>query len=561
MHRAPKSSLFVVFVGFAGVLGLLSCDGEPLAELDPDIAVDPVALDFGTRQPNLPHADIVDVGNRGTGALTIRKVTVVPDDVGFTVNAVPNRVGVGQKEPISLTLVLGGPGPVTAELHIESDDADMPDLVVPLTAEGGVGRLLITPDPLTFGVVNEGPGAARALNVHNDGLDFVTVRSATFVGGDGPGGDNGVGFVVDAAALPISLSPQESVNLLVSLQPTAALLVGRTSPDLVDELLLDTSLGPRPVAVTATINLAPIARVVERDSRRNPVKIGVNDPVVADGSETVDPEGDAFAFLWSVPVRPAGSIAVVIGQGQPEVRVTPDVVGVYAIRLRATDVHGAFREDDLDLLPRDLAAVLTWTASGAAACNAFSAAQCDAFTPQERQLRCCGQSDLDIHLVGPRDQTPGVLGDYGACPGTCEDEAFCAEESDAHVDTCRQTGLDASFANRSPEWGLPGRADDPRLDIDDVAGNGPEVISLNEPADGLYRLVVHYCLDRIDEPSLATVTLFDEGQVLAVAGPQAVNEGQAWIAAVLERRGGAWQPPVVVPGIFDSAVPADLCSR
>ncbi len=522
--------------------------GEPLAELNPDIAVDPVVLDFGTIRPGFANADVVDVGNRGTGNLDLRSITIVPDDAGFALTTVPRKVGAGQAESIGLELLVNGPGPVTAELVIESDDEDSPRVAVPLLGEGGVARLVVSPDPVELGLVNQGPGAQRSLTLLNDGLDNLTITSAAF--------RDDVGFAVTASALPINLGPQESTIATVSLQPEASMIEALIEPLLRDVLVITSNLGTRDVNVSAQINLAPVARVVERDSRRNPVKVGVNDVVVADGSETVDPEGDEFAFLWSVAVRPEGSIAALIGQGDPQVRVTPDVVGNYAIRLRTTDVHGAFDEADLELLPRDLAVVLSWTASGSALCRQFSDAQCEAFSPADRQQKCCGQSDLDVHLVGPG----GVLGDYGQCPGGCEDIDFCAEESDAHVDTCRQAGLDCAFANRTPEWFGVGRADDPRLDIDDVSGNGPEVISLNDPADGIYRVVVHYCLDRSDEPSVATLSIFDQGLLLSTTAPQPIVEGQAWVAAILERSGGAWNV-VSAPDIFETAVPADLCSR
>ncbi len=510
---------------------LAGCPDEPLGELNPDIAVDPAALDFGTVQPGVSHDDVVDVGNRGTGTLTVRGVRVEPDDTGFSVLAFPDKVAPGQAEGISVSLLVARAGDVAgADLVIDSDDDDTPELRVPLTAEGGVAKLLISPDPIAFGRVSEGPGDEQVVTLTNDGLDDLVINGAAFV-------DN-VGFVVDASALPVNLGPREVALVTVSLQPTAALIAALPEPRLVDELVFDTSIGERGVNVSADVNLAPVVVNVERDSRRSVVKVGINDPVVADGSETADPEGDAFTFFWSVPVRPNGSIAAVIGQGQPQARVTADVVGSYVVRLRATDVHGAFGEADLQLAPRDLAAVLTWGPAGSAACLAFSDEQCDAMTPQERAQNCCGHSDLDVHLIAPT----GVLGDYGACPGTCADEEFCAEESDAHVDTCRQTGLDCSFANRFPEWGAVGRGDDPRLDIDDVSGEGPEVISLNEPVDGQYRVVVHYCLDRNDEPSQATITFFDQGEVFAVAGPQTITEGEAWLAAVLVRENGTWTP-------------------
>ena len=541
-RRIPLACVGLLFAAVG-----CDCAQEPLAELNPDIAVDPAAFDFGAVRPGFLNAGVVDVLNRGTGSLAIRQITIVPDDAGFSLGSVPRRVAANTSAPINLQLLVNAAGAASAELIIDSDDKDTPRLVVPLQGEGGVARLLVTPDPLDFGLVNQGPGATRLLTLLNDGLDNLTITSAGF--------RDDVGFEVATTQLPVNLGPQQSVVVTVDLHPDAGMVVGLAEPLLRDTLVVSSNLGAREVVVSAQVNLAPIARVVERDSRRNPIKVGVNDVVVADGSETADPEGDDFSYAWSVAARPTSSIAALIGQGQPEVRITPDVVGAYAVRLRATDVHGAFGEDDLELLPRDLAIVLTWAASGAAPCLEFSPEQCAAFSVADRQRNCCGHSDLDLHLVGPG----GVLGDYGQCPGTCASIDFCAEESDVHVDSCRQTGLDCAFANRTPEWFAVGRADDPRLDIDDVSGVGPEIISLNDPADGIYRIVVHYCLDRNAEPSIAHLSIFEQGLLLQQTAPQPIVEGQAWVAAILERTGGSWTV-ITPPDIFDSNVASDLCS-
>jgi hypothetical protein len=274
--------------------------------------------------------------------------------------------------------------------------------------------------------------------------------------------------------------------------------------------------------------------------------------VVVDGSETADPEGDAFTFDWAITERPSSSVAALVGFGQPTTQVTPDVVGRYVVTLTATDEHGAVGTADVELLPRDLGVVLTWGPSGAAACNAFSAAQCEAMTPAERAQTCCGQSDLDVHLVRPG----GALGDYGQCPAAC-DPLFCGELDDAHVDTCRQTGTDCAFANRAPDWGAPGRVDDPRLDIDDVRGFGPEIVSLDDPEDGVYRVLVHHCADRIGEPSLATVEILVEGVSTFVTAPEPIEADEVWTAATLIRSGGSWDI-VGPPGLVEQA-PSGLC--
>src|SRR5690606_810391 len=107
-----------------------------------------------------------------------------------------------------------------------------------------------------------------------------------------------------------------------------------------------------------------------------------------------------------------------------------------------------------------------------------------------QRLYCCGQNDLDLHLVRPE----GTAGDYGSCPAECTvtttpdgglptTENRCYEDAELYVDSCRHEGSDCSFANRYPEWFEAGRDDDPRLDLDDVRGFGPEVITLNEAQD------------------------------------------------------------------------------
>jgi hypothetical protein len=527
-----------------------SCDcGEPLTELIPEIAVDPEVLELGAVQTRLVHERIVTVGNRGSGSLVVTGVALEPADGPFTIVSAPSSVGPRGSAPLVVSFTVDAPGPHAADLVLTSNDPATPRLVVPIRAEGGAPILFVTPNPLGFGRVNEGVGAAQTVTIANDGLHELTLTSVD-LGGD-------VGFVLDAAAglpLPRTLQPRESVAVVVALQPDAG-LVARAGRDLRDDLVVGSDVGDVTVPVSASINLAPVVVNVEERSRRSVVKAAVGDIVRLDGSETADPEGDAFTLLWSVVERPSGSAMTVIGQGQERVRVTPDVVGRAVVRLRATDVHGAFAEADVELLPRDLAIVLRWAAADDAGCRAFSPEQCASFTEAERRQRCCGQSDLDLHFVAPG----GVLGDFGSCPVDC-DEAFCAEESDEHVDTCRQTGLDCAYANRTPEWGARGRADDPSLDIDDVSGDGPEVITLNEPGDGSYRVLVHYCRDRLGtEPSDATIEIVDEGEVLTTVGPQRIAAGQVWIAAVLLRANNRWQ--VVPSTLFEPNVPADLCGR
>jgi hypothetical protein len=548
--KASSMPLLVrVLAGLAlAIAGGCQC-GESLESLEPDIAVEPSALDFSRARVGAATLASVQVGNRGTGRLDVA-ARIEPEGQGFFVEAAPDFVRPRLAERLTVRFTPPARGRYAATLVLSSNDPDTPVLRVPLTGEGGPPILRITPEPVDLGVVNEGPGASARVRLENIGFDTLSLLGARL--------DDGRAFtlaIAPGASLPAALEPGAGLELVVALAPdAAAAALADEDGVLRDVLLVEHGDGTDAAAVRARVNLAPVAVAVELVTRRKTVKTSAGRAVVIDGSGSYDPEGDPFTFVWSLAARPEGSVASLVGQGQETTRVTPDAVGRYAVLLRVIDVHGAFSEDVVELLPRDLGVVLRWSPSGAAPCLAFTEDECRAMTPQERAARCCDQSDLDLHLIRPG----GALGDYGACPAGC-DPLLCGELDDANVDTCRQLGSDCAFANRAPDWGAPGRQDDPRLDIDDVRGRGPEITSLDEPEEGVYRVMVHYCRDDSGEPSLATVEVLVEGVRAFLSAPEPMVVGQVWTAATLIRSDGQWQV-VPSPGFVEQA-PPDLCSR
>jgi hypothetical protein len=69
---------------------------------------------------------------------------------------------------------------------------------------------------------------------------------------------------------------------------------------------------------------------------------------------------------------------------------------------------------------------------------------------------------------------------------------------------------------------------------------------------------VHYCNDRIGEPTLATVEVYVEGVLAETAGPELIAQGDAWTATTMLRADGAWT--FVSPAGIVDAAPIDLCS-
>lgn len=509
MLRTPFLCALVVMTPVAAC----QC-GEVVQALEADIAVEPASIAFSQSIVGQASQARLQIGNRGTGRLTL-SARVEPADQGIAIGA-PDEVRAGLAEDATVVFTPLARGVFAADVVITSNDPDTPELRVPVTGEGGDPDLVIDPNPVAFGLVNEGVPRTVSVTLRNEGFDTAGITSIGFA--------QSLGFTLLDAATPFAVEPGEEHVIGVALDVNAAVAANAVDEILEDTLVVTHVDGEETARVTAQLNLAPVAVAVEDVTRRDVIKVNVGRVVLVDGSDTVDPEGDAFTFTWTLLQQPLESGAALIGQGAPKTRVTPDVVGRYLVNLRAVDVHGAIGEAQLVILPRDLSVILTWTGD---------------------------DNDLDLHLVRPG----GVLGDYGTCPAACS-AAQCNELTDDNVDTCRSTGTDASFRNRAPEWGAVGRVDDPRLDIDDVSGGGPEIISVDQPEDGIWRVVVHHCEDPLVEGGLATVRILEEGVEVFVSGPESLGQGDAWSAVTMTRSSdagvGAWDAFIAGPGIVES---------
>lgn len=597
------------------LLARCECGPEDVAELNPEIVVNPDEVNLGDRGVNVNNNFTIEIGNVGNALLSISDVRIASDPsaedfadeapidldgVAFSVLSFPETVDRDTNELIQLNFVPVSQGFFAGMLEIASDDPERPLVQVPLRGFGGQAEITLEPDAIDFGIVNEGPGSARLVRVTNSGFDTLEITGMQIEGEGATTGGPASAFAIDPEVPQTALLEiGESLDVTVRMNPTASAVGAAAGEPLLGELVVESNAANAPRAtatLTGTANLAPDVVAVELRSRQTEVKVGLGRPVVVDGSETQDPEGDTFTFSWTLVSAPEASQAFLLNgpvgdactnndgcafdegylcvetadqrcRQVMRTRVTPDVVGTFVVRLRGTDSRGAFRDAEVTILPRDLAVVLRWETASDAACQENTPEYCADLPFQQRQLECCGQTDLDLHLIRPE----GTLGDYGTCPSECLVTVDglpvnqCVEDSEENIDICRQYGTDAAYANRYPEWGVVGRADDPRLDIDDIRGAGPEVITLDRPADGAYTAVVHFCTDRITEPTLANLDVYVSGELVHTAGPQRIDaQGQAWIASTLIRSGGpeagTWSF-VSPPGLFDDDAPTDLCDR
>lgn len=164
---------------------------------------------------------------------------------------------------------------------------------------------------------------------------------------------------------------------------------------------------------------------------------------------------------------------------------TPDVAGDYRLQYEVTDDRD--RSDRCSTLvhavPVDgLRVEMFWDPPGRTCPNETGAA--------------CDGSDVDLHVL----RASQGLG-WGS------------------DDDCNWFNCNVS-ARRFLSWSAPGANDDPRLDIDDVNGHGPENVNIRAPTERSYRIGAHYYNAHGAGPQAVTVLVYcNRAQPIARFGP------------------------------------------
>lgn len=211
--------------------------------------------------------------------------------------------------------------------------------------------------------------------------------------------------------------------------------------------------------------------------------------VKLDGSESYDPQGnEPLQYVWTLIEVPDLSTAYLDGEEGASVDLWADIAGDYRVQLAVVNSLGVVSAPAvcaLDSRPSDNIHVeLLWNTA---------------------------QADLDLHLRQDGEELFAV-------PGDC------------------------SYCNPNPDWGSGSlSADDPRHDLDDQEGYGPENIVIEAPATDDYRVAVHYWDDHGDDAVTATLRVYLVGE-LAFEETMVLERNEVWDAALVE-----WPDATVVP--------------
>ena len=94
---------------------------------------------------------------------------------------------------------------------------------------------------------------------------------------------------------------------------------------------------------------------------------------------------------------------------------------------------------------------------------------------------------------------------------------------------------DVSFENMTPEWDSSSLDDNPRLDLDDTDGGGPENINLDKPVPGhVYRIGAHYWEDMGAGSTAVTVRIFIRGELVHEARHANLRRCELWEVAEVD---------------------------
>ena len=220
-------------------------------------------------------------------------------------------------------------------------------------------------------------------------------------------------------------------------------------------------------------------------------EVGPLDTVWLDGSASYDPGGnEPLTYQWKLLSKPSGSTADITWVSTWETPVFfADLAGDYVFELGVTNTLGAS-----DPTPDEVT---------------ITAKPSDGFYVQVSWNT--SDTDIDLHILR-----------------TASTQIF-----DSPDDCC--------FCNMNPSWYATGSGDDPSQDWDDIDGYGPETTTIDSPANGSYRVLLHFygengmtSCDGPCKPTDIAVKVYVAGTEIGSYTGTLTDQGQVWEVATFD---------------------------
>ncbi len=481
------------FLGSTGVGGLSGCDCDPEVDpLRPALVVDPedavlngipVAQDtpISFKLPNQRSVNLDDV----TAVLTddsdpaFRLVDgdeerVLPGQIGeLIVNVRPVVEGTieatlivdSQIEIDDVTKRLARPNHVEVHITVNAINVGLPQIEVSVAGiDAVVGSTGVDPAAVAddgdvvveFGTIGRADIGRANVNLKNVGVRDLLLDHVYLSDDSDPSFRISVGGIAKDATTAVNLGARDAnVDVQLIFQPqdtdrhTGTLIIESNDTDPLSDAHIEIPLTAQAVECPVAI-----ARLVDEG-----IEIAPFDTVRIDGQEShavapgtqimLPPDG----YEWSMLVRPIGSTAVLASETSDRTEFEADLAGLYQVQL---DVFAN-----------------------------------DPSRPNSPKIRSCLPAIVDVNVVPLDDLHVQLVWDH---PDADLDLHILNEDGNVFT----HEG-DCYFSNRQPlapdtpgPWSVnPDR--NPRLDVDDDEGYGPENVNLKHPAPGSkWTIFVHY---------------------------------------------------------------------
>lgn len=401
----------------------------------------------------------------------------LPADPENDIDQWPTSVAPGENFPVRVWFKPDDNLPETGELVFQTNDPDNSEYVINLSGNSDAPCLQVSlADEINFGQSSLGQTAQKTVTMQNCSRSSNLEVSEIAITDDGGGvfalqdGSLPGDLPADMAVIP----PGERANFVVTFEPAAEeSYEGELIIKSNDEAAPSSGL-PIPIRGEGTDNACPRADAkawIQGTNREqeNIQTIPLN-TIQFDGSASTDQDGSIDRYEWTVLSRPQGSTQRLLpNNGVAQPRLFLDLAGTYEVELKVYDDQGAASCGDpavitIVAVPEDDVHVqLVWD------------------TPSDPDQTDAFGTDLDLHYLHPN--------------GRWDDPPW-----------------DIFWRNPTADWGTTGNsADDPRLDIDDTDGAGPENVNHSGLENLDYRTGVYYYSDNTLGASYATMRIYVRG--------------------------------------------------
>ncbi|MCB9655062.1 MAG: putative Ig domain-containing protein [Deltaproteobacteria bacterium] len=494
--RAGLASIFFIFL-----ISSSACEGTNFSSVEPDLEVSPSHLDFEEVELGQPRRLSLKLESRSSAVVQIEGATVEADcDQCFAVFGLPSEIAPYQAVDVSVQFRPDVVGVLTGTVTLASNDPQQPIQSVTLVGRGRDDHrpdLEVSPTEIDFGSAASGGQVFRTFEIRSTGTNDLWIDSmridpagAPFrITTSTPTPENPGRLAPGASAAFSVVAGLPEASSVASSTVSARILIASNVPDVKN---VPGQRGVVAVGLSARPNLPPVA-VVGPDQSIEPWR-----RVFLDGSMSYDqddPPNTPLEYVWTLVERPSGSTAVLERAASSAPTFWADLTGTYVVELVVVDALGVEStlpaRTVIQALPSNVIRIeLTWDHPDA---------------------------DLDLHLI--RDG------------GT-----FCDCDTDVHYRDCA----------RAPDWFKDAPGANPRLDVDDRGGFGPENINLDGDGpsryipDERFEIAVHYYAtnqeisDWPTSTTRATVRVFIYGLLAGEFARTMEDEGEVWYPAVLD---------------------------